>query len=155
MQAQAKTLLGIVRALARQIEAIKSDQRGVSAIEFSLFAGMLSVGLLNTVDISLYVYKRMEVENATQMGAQAAWKTCDTNKLPATVNCPGLTSAISSAVHSTSLGTKISLQSGSPEEKYYCLNSSGALESVGNVSSSKPSDCSSVGMASLQPTDYI
>ena len=157
MQAQEKALLGIARKVARQIEALSSDQRGVSAIEFSLFAGLLSVGLLNTVDLSFYIYKRMELENATQMGAQAAWKTCDPSQgyLPATQNCPGLTTAITNAVQRTSLGTSVSLQSGSPAEGYYCLNSSGTLQFVGPVTRSKPADCSAAGMSSLQPADYI
>ena len=73
MLAQAKALLGTTRKAVRQIGAISSDQRGVSAIEFSLFAGLLSVGLLNTVDLSFYIYKRMELENATQMAGPASY----------------------------------------------------------------------------------
>ena len=98
----------------------------------------------------------MEVENASQMGAQAAWKTCNpnNNQIPATTNCPGLTTAITNAVQSTSLGTSVSLQSGSPAEGYYCVNSSGALQYVSDVSS-KPTDCTTAGMSSLQPGDYI
>jgi Flp pilus assembly protein TadG len=157
MLAQAKTVLDIVRHVTKKVAAIWSDQQGVSAIEFSLFAGLLSFGLLNTADVSIYVFKRMELENATQMGAQAAWKACDPTKgyLPATVNCSGLTTAITSAVQSTSLGTQVSLQSGSPAEGYYCVNSSGALQYVSAVTSPKPADCSAAGMSNLQPADYI
>jgi Flp pilus assembly protein TadG len=155
MPSQAKTLLGIAKTVARQVAAMRSDQRGVSAIEFAFFAGMLMFGLLNTADISIYIYQRMELENATQMGAQAAWKACDEYHLPATTNCPGLTTAVTNAVRSTSLGTEVSLQTGSPAEGYYCVNSSGDLQYVGPVTSSKPTDCSAAGMSSLQPTDYI
>jgi len=157
MLAKEKNLLDIMRKVTKKVAAIKSDLRGVSAIEFSLFAGLLSFGLLNTADVSIYVYKRMELENATQMGAQAAWKACDPTKghLPATVNCSGLTTAITSAVHSTSLGTRVSLQSGSPAEGYYCVNSSGALQYVSAVTSPKPTDCSAAGMSNLKPADYI
>ena len=152
----AKTLRDVASNAIRQIEALGPDQRGVSSIEFALFAGLLSVGLLNTVDLSLYIYKRLELENATQMGAQAAWKKCDgPTKLPATINCSGLTATITSAVQSTSLGNKVTLQSGSPAEGYYCVNSSGLLQYVGAVTSSKPSDCSAAGMAALTPSDYI
>ena len=107
-------------------------------------------------DVSIYLYQRMELENAAQMGVQAAWKTCDPNnkQLPATTNCPGLTTAITNAVQSTSLGTKASLQSGSPAEGYYCMNSSDALQYISAVSS-KPADCTAAGMPSLQPADYI
>ena len=157
MRAQAKMLLDIARKVTRLVRTLRSDQRGVSAIEFALFGGMLSVSLLNVVDLSIYIYQRMELENATQMAAQAAWKTCDPAQgyLPATINCPGLTTAITNAVHSTALGTRVSLQSGSPAENYYCLDSSGTLQPVAKVTSTKPTDCSAVGMPSLQPTDYI
>src|SRR5947209_259897 len=119
MSATEKHLLEIMRMVTEKIAAISADQRGVSAIEYSFFAGMLSLGLLNTADVSLYIYKRMELENATQMGAQAAWKTCNAPKLlPATTNCPGLNTAVTNAVQSTSLGSKVALQSGSPAEGY-------------------------------------
>lgn len=138
----------------RPLASMWPDQRGVSAIEFSLFAGMLSISVLNVVDISAYIYKRMEAENATQMGAQAAWKACNVNQLPATTNCPGLNSAITKAIQSTSLGSAVSLQAGSPTEGYYCLNDSGTLQHVSSVSS-RPTDCSAAGHPDAQPEDYI
>jgi len=156
ISANGKTLCDLVRNATKKVAAIRSDQRGTSAIEFSFFAGLLSLAMLNMTDVSIYLYKRMEIENAAQMGAQAAWKTCDpnNNQVPATTNCPGLTTAITNAVQSTSLGTSVSLQSGSPAEGYYCVNSSGALQYVSGVSS-KPADCTAAGMPSLQPRDYI
>jgi Flp pilus assembly protein TadG len=157
MRAVRESHLGMMRKLAEKIAAIRSDQRGTSALEFAIFAGILSFGLLNTADISIYIYKRMQVENATEMAVQAAWKTCDPNQnqLPATTSCPGLTTAITNAVHSTTLGTQVSVQAGSPSEAYYCLNSSGALQNVGAVTSPPPADCSATGNATQQPADYI
>ena len=145
------------RELRGKAAELASDQGGAAAVEFALFGSLLVVGLLNMVDVSIYLYRSMELDNATQMGAQTVWKTCDPSKgyLPATTSCPGLNSAITTAIHSTSLGTQVSLQSGSPAENYYCLDSSGSLQSVGAVTSPPPSNCSSVGMANLQPTDYI
>src|SRR3974390_3502250 len=95
-----------------------SDEKETSAIEFAFFASILSFAILNVADISIYLYKRMQVENATQMGAQAAWKGSDPsqNQIPATTNCPSLTTAITNAIHSTSLSTAVSLQAGSPAE---------------------------------------
>jgi Flp pilus assembly protein TadG len=154
ISANGKNLLDLMRKVTKKVAAIRLDQRGTSAIEFSFFAGLLSLGMLNVTDVSIYLYQRMELENATQMGVQAAWKTCDPNQLPATTNCPGLTTAITNAVQSTSLGTKASLQSGSPAEGYYCMNSSHALQYISAVSS-KPADCTAAGMPSLQPADYI
>jgi Flp pilus assembly protein TadG len=154
MLAKEKSLLDIASKVITKVAALRLDRRGTSAIEFSFFAGLLSLGMLNMTDVSIYLYQRMELENAAQMGAQAAWKTCNpiNNQVPATTNCAGLTTAITNAVQSTSLGT--SVQSGSPAEGYYCVNSSGALQYVSNVSS-KPADCTAAGMPSLQPGDYI
>jgi Flp pilus assembly protein TadG len=129
------------------------DSRGTSAIEFAFIAPFLIIALLNVSDISIYIFQRMQVENAAQMGAQAAWKTCSLAQLPATTNCPGLNQAVQTAVQSTSLGTRVSL-SGSPSEGYYCVNASNALQYMSGVGS-KPSDCSSAGAPSGQPGDYI
>ena len=68
-------LLDDVRKMTKKIAAIRSDQRGVAAIEFALFGGLMSLAMLNVTDIAVYIYQRMQVEYATQMGAQAAWKT--------------------------------------------------------------------------------
>jgi Flp pilus assembly protein TadG len=151
--ARARTMLH-VRRLCESLEALGRDRRGTSAIEFAFFASFLSVALLNVADISIYVFERMQVENATQMGAQAAWKACDTTQLPATTNCPGLATAVTHSVQSTSLGSRVKLQSNSPSEGYYCVNSSGVLQYVSDVNS-KPADCSAAGNPGLNPGDYI
>jgi len=126
----------------------------VAAVEFGFFAIILSLALANVTDVSIYIYQRMQVENATEMAAQAAWKTCDPSQLPATVNCAGLATALANAVQSTSLGTRVSLMAGSPSEGYYCVNTLNALQYVSDVTS-KPADCTAAGMPSLQPGDYI
>ena len=140
--------------ITKHIAALRADRRGVAAIEFAVFAGLISIGMLNVTDIAVYVYQRMQVEYATQAGAQAAWHTCNLNQLPATNNCSGLNTAVTNAVQSTSLGTRVTLQSGSPAEGYYCVNSSNALQYVADVNH-KPTDCSSVGSPGLLPGDYI
>jgi Flp pilus assembly protein TadG len=139
--------------LARKTRAGWADQRGVAAIEFGIFAVLLSAALANVTDVSIYIYQRMQVENATEIAAQAALKTCST-KLPATTNCPGLLAAMQNSLQSTSLGAAVALQSGSPTEGYYCINASNALQYVSDVSS-KPADCTAAGMPALQPGDYI
>lgn len=146
--------LGQSAAGPSQVRVALSDKNGAAAIEFAFFAGLIAIVMLNVVDVSTYIYKRMELENATQMGAQAAWAACDQYHLPATTNCPGLATAISNAIQSTSLGGSVSLQSGSPAEAYYCLSSSGALQYVGDASS-RPVDCSAVGKSNERPADYI
>ena len=144
---------GFASRLARKTRAAWADHRGVAAIEFGIFAVLLAGSLANVADVSIYIYQRMQVENATEVAAQAALKTCST-KLPATTNCPALLTAMQNALQSTSLGTSVAFVTNSPTEGYYCINSSNALQYVGDVSS-KPADCTAAGMPALQPGDYI
>jgi len=138
------------------------DNRGTAAIEFAAVAMLLVVILGNVVDFGVYEYRTMQVEDAAQIGAQTAWKTCNTtNLLPATQNCTtsngaaaNLNAAITTAIQSTSLGSRATLATGYPAEGYYCVNTSGALQSVGSLSS-KPTDCSAAGNASASPGDYV
>lgn len=133
----------------------RCDRRGTAAIEFGAGAMFLIVGVLNAVDMGLYEYKRMEVENAARAAVQVAWKSCnDSSLLPATMNCSGLSAAITAAIQGTTLGTTVSVASGYPMEGYYCVNASGALELVGSLSS-PPTDCSAAGNANASPGDYI
>ena len=140
--------------ISKYLATLRSDRRGVAAIEFAIFASLISIGMLNVTDVAVYVYQRMQVEYATQAGAQAAWHTCDINHLPATNNCSGLNTAVTTAVQSTSLGTNVTLQTGSPSEGYYCVNSSGIMQYMNDVNH-KPTDCSAAGSAGVQPADYI
>jgi Flp pilus assembly protein TadG len=139
------------RRIGRLFHRLRRDERGVAAIEFAFIAGTLAVAILNTVDVGMYAFKKMEVENASQMGGQAAWKTCDLQHLPATTQCSGLTSAVTTAVHATSLGSSVGLSG--PTEGYYCVNSSGALVYASDVST-KPANCSAYGGTS-SPGDYV
>jgi Flp pilus assembly protein TadG len=141
------------RGLRNLYGRLRRDSRGVAAIEFALIAGTLSLGVLNVVDIGVFAYKRMQVENAAQMGAQAAWKACDLQHIPATTQCTGLSTAVTQGVQGTSLGTHVTVASGFPAEGYYCISSGGALTYVHDVTS-KPADCSSVG-GTTSPIDYL
>ncbi|HEV2560787.1 MAG TPA: TadE/TadG family type IV pilus assembly protein [Rhizomicrobium sp.] len=136
------------------VRALRSDQRGVAAVEFALIASVLCVTGMNVVDIAMYTYEAMEVETAAHTGAMAGWKACDLSSLPATVNCSGFNSAVTAGIQSTSLGKSVTLTSGSPSEGYYCVNSANALQYMSSVSS-KPADCSAAGTPSLSPGDYI
>jgi uncharacterized membrane protein len=138
------------------LHLFRRDTRGTAAIEFAGASLLLVAGLLNAVDLGYYEHRRMEVENAAQVGAQAAWTTCNdvSSMLPATQKCAGLNAAITAAIQSTSLGTAVTLAAGFPAEGYYCVNGSNALQSVGSLSS-KPADCTAAGNASASPGDYI
>ena len=131
----------------------RKDCRGVAGVEFALVGGFLCLAVVNVADIGIYLYKRMNVENAALVGAMNALKACDATALPATVNCPGLNAAVTAAIQSTSLGAAVTL-SGAIAEGYYCVNSSNALQYVSSVAS-KPADCSAAGMPALKPADYV
>jgi Flp pilus assembly protein TadG len=137
----------LARALARETS-------GVAAIEFGMIAIVMAAGTANAADVAIYLIDRLQVENATEMGAQAAWQACDLSHIPATTKCSGLTSAVTAAIQRTSLGTHVTLQSGSPAEGYYCVSSSGALQYVSGVST-RPADCTAAGTPSNVPADYI
>jgi Flp pilus assembly protein TadG len=148
----------------KKLRRFCANAKGLVAIEFALTGLTLALGLLNAVDVGYYVYRRMEVENAAEAGAQAAWKSCGQNTLPATQNCSGLNSAITASIQNTSLGTAVTLASGYPEEGDYCINASNVLQCVGSLSTTAPANCSATGQqqtctaagnASATPGDYI
>ncbi|MDQ6702319.1 MAG: pilus assembly protein [Pseudomonadota bacterium] len=146
-------------SISRKLRLFGAAARGVAGIEFAIIGPLLALGLVNAVDVGYYAYQRMEVENAAEAVAQAAWKNCNnltTTMLPATINCPGLNDAINTAIKSTSLPRPPTLASGTgainpnPGEGYYCVNSSNVLQYQGSVSS-PPTACSS----GVTPGDYL
>lgn len=146
--------LRIAARIVKRLGRFGAAAKGLVAVEFALTGTMLAYGLLNAIDLGYYIYRRMEVENAAEVGAQAATTTCKQAQLPATTKCSGLNAAITSAIQNTSLGTAVSLALGYPTEGYYCTNSSNALQFCGSVSS-KPANCSCAGNASDRPADYL
>jgi len=134
---------------------ILRDSRGVAAIEFAFVALFLGVSVLNVADIGIYLYKRMQVENAAQMGTIGALGACDPDHVPATLagKCPGLNAAVTAAIQSTSLGSSVTL--GALTEAYYCVSSSDALQLMPGGVANKPSNCSGAGMPALKPVDYL
>lgn len=140
-------------AARRLLGRFRRDERGVAAVEMALITGIFSVAMLNAVEVGRYAYILMEIGQATQAGAQAAYVTCDSNHLPATQNCPSLDSAVTTAIQSTSLGARVSIN-GAISEGYYCLNNTGALVYASDVNN-RPSDCSAYGEAALSPSLYL
>jgi Flp pilus assembly protein TadG len=93
------------------------DTRGTSAIEFAAAATLLIALLTNALDFNDYEYRSMQVADAAQVGAQNAWKKCNSaSSLPATQNCSGLNATVTTAIQSTALGSRVSLVPGYPEE---------------------------------------
>jgi Flp pilus assembly protein TadG len=132
---------------------LRDDRRGVAAVETALIGSIFCIALLNVVEVARYAYLRTEVATATQIGAQAALMACDPAHLPATVNCPDLNAAVTTAIHGTSLASAVSL-SGAVAEAYYCLNGSGALTYAADLDH-KPADCGAFGNAAAKPVLYL
>lgn len=135
-----------------------SEQCGAAAVEFALVLTLLTVPLLNVADFAFYAWDRMQLDNAAQSAAQAAWAECDPSKLPATSNCPNIGAKVSAGAHLTSLGGAVNVASGTstPPEGYYCTDTSGNLVPAGPITSARPANCSaSGGLSSDVPGDYV
>jgi Flp pilus assembly protein TadG len=138
----------------RLLRRFRRDERGVAAIEAAFVTSAFAIAMLNAVEVGRYAYILMEADQATQVGAQAALVACDAQHVPATQSCPNLSTAVTTAIQGTTLGSNMSLN-GAITEGYYCLNAAGALVFASNVSS-KPANCSSaVGNANLSPVLYL
>ena len=85
-------------------------------------------------------------------GAQAALVTCSATQTPVTSNCSAVASAITTALQGTSLGSGIT-QQGALTERWYCVNSGGALQDMA-AAANKPSNCSAAGGSGL-PGLYV
>jgi Flp pilus assembly protein TadG len=143
------------RHIFPRLRRLAHANAGNAAIEFALVSTVLVPVLLNVVDFSFLIWAKMQVENAAQMGAQAAYVTCSSGPLPAKTNCASLNSAITTAAQGTSLSTGVSLSGGSPTENYGCTSGT-TVRSVGTYSSPpSPFDCSAVGDPSSTPGDYV
>jgi Flp pilus assembly protein TadG len=134
------------------------DARGAAAAEFALVLTLLAIPILNAVDLGIYAYQRMELDNAAQVAAQAAWAIVPNCALPVTAsgNCSGLTSKINTALQSTPLGTKVTVSS--TTENYYCVKTSNSrLVTTGSFPTKpNPDNCASAGGLSTDtPGDYI
>jgi Flp pilus assembly protein TadG len=130
------------------------DQDGAAAIETALIGSMFVALVLNTVEIGRYGFHSMQLANATQAGAQAAVTICDPeDQTPVTTKCTALTSAVTAAVKSSSLGTAVNLN-GSPTEGWYCVTAAKTLMAVGSLNS-KPANCSAAGDVNARPGLYL
>jgi hypothetical protein len=132
------------------LAAFLTARGGAAAAEFALVLGLLAIPVLNIVDLGIYAYQRMELDNAGQAAAQAAWAIVPTCTLPVTVagNCPSLAGTINTAIQSTSLGTAVTK---SYAENYYCVSAStNQLVVVGSFPDTRP-NCSD----GLPAGDYL
>src|SRR5437870_6466727 len=86
------------------------DSSGIAAVEFGLMAPLLALSIICTVDLGLGIYRKMQVQNAAQAGAEYA------------VTHGYLASAIATA---TTSATSFSAIKASPEPTRYCGCASG------------------------------
>ena len=135
------------------IHRFSRDQKGVAAIEMALVSVMFGAALINAVEIGRYGLALMQVDNAAQAGVAAVNHSCDNEHLPATQNCANLYSTVSTAVQSTTLGNRITVQ-GQISEGWYCINSGQALQYMAPVSA-KPADCAAAQNMTGTPGLYL
>jgi Flp pilus assembly protein TadG len=139
--------------LAQFFRRFGAAQDGLAAIEMSLVAVFFSAALINAVEIGRYGMALMQVSNAAQAGVAAANHSCDVEHLPATQNCSSLYSAVGTAVQSTSLGNRVSVQ-GQISEGWYCINGTKTLQYMAPVTS-KPADCTAANNTTGSPGLYL
>jgi Flp pilus assembly protein TadG len=141
------------------------DVKGSASVEFVLWLPIVLYPLFNVVDLSIYTYKRMEVEVSAHAAVQAAWHTCNSTNLLPTKNCAGVLTVMQTAAQSTQLGTAVSLPAANVAESFLCSNGSGVralVKPTGEVDGSTtklptgPSTCATVITGStIAPGDYI
>ena len=142
-------MLAVKSWLAR----LARDERGVAAIEAAAVGSLLSVTLLNAVEIGRYAYTTTQVAAAAQAGAQGALIACPTDKTPATLECPELQTAVTTALQGSSLGDDIR-RHGDLHEAWQCINASGQLQEMASAGS-RPDDCSGAGDPAQKPGLYL
>ena len=129
---------------------------GAAAAELALILPSIAFILLNVVDLSTYIYAKMQVDLAAHEAVGAARVLCATSaQLPATLNCgTTLPGTMDAAAQSTSLNSGVTLSG--TAEGYYCASTSGDLVKVADASATPPVDCSAtVAGSTSAPGDYI
>src|SRR5581483_8750661 len=95
------TAISLYSRLRPACRAYITNAAGAAAAEFALILTLLTIPLLNVFDIGVYVYDRMQLDNAAQVAVQTAWAQCaPSGDVPATVNnnCAGLAAAMTTAL---------------------------------------------------------
>jgi len=138
------------------LRRLLNDCGGAAAAEMALIVPGIAFIVLNVVDLSTYVYEKMQVGLAAQEAVGAARVLCDTAaELPAKKNCGGtLSSTMTAAAQTTSLGTSVTITA--TGEVYNCADSTGTFVQVANYDGTPPATCAgSVTGSTSAPGDYI
>jgi Flp pilus assembly protein TadG len=96
---------GLLNDLRERLRAAVRDTRGAAAIEFGIMVPLLTLAVVSVIDIGLAVYRKMQVENAAQAGAQYA--------IARGFDSTGVSSAVTSATNSTAI-------TASPQPVQFC-----------------------------------
>jgi Flp pilus assembly protein TadG len=141
--------------MRRTIRRLIRHQGGAAAVEMAAVGALFLVASMSAADIGRYAYQTSEVNAAAQAGAQAALVACDVEHTPATINCPELNQAVTTAIQTTGLAQNVTLV-GAITEGYYCLDTNNVLQKAGPASA-EPADCSKVANANpdAAPTLYL
>ena len=135
----------------RLLPRFLADRRGVAAAEMALVLPAVAFIVLNVADLGLYIFARMQVDLAAQAAVGAARVQCDTPAELPISNCSGLSTTMTNAAQTTSLGSAVTL--GTPTDAKYCANTSGELRAPIPANAAT---CSGVVTGSTsKPGDYI
>lgn len=97
--------------LRRSLGRAADDCRGAAAVEFGIIVPLLTLMTISVTDIGLAVYRKMQVENAAQAGAQYAMVNG--------FDSASIVSAVTSATNSTAI-------TASPAPAKFCGCASGS-----------------------------
>jgi Flp pilus assembly protein TadG len=122
------------RSMFTRLRRYGRNTHGAAAAEFAIWLVVLVPAVLNALDVGFYAYDKMQVANAAQAGAQAAyaaWANCLAQTQ--TSNCSGFSTAVSTAITNSSfIGGSVSKGTTTSTEGYYCADvATGSLASNG------------------------
>lgn len=133
------------------------DSSGAVAAEMAMILPGIAFVLLNVVDLSMYIWTKMQVDLAAHEAVGFVRATCgdDDDELPATYpadNCnPDLSGDMTDAAQTAIAGVTL----GTPTEGWYCVNAEGDLQETGTLAA-PPADCNGVVAGDVtKPGNYI
>jgi len=85
----------LLHSLTGHVRAAIGDKRGVAAAEFGILIPILSLMVVSVTDIALALYRKMQVENAAQAGAQYA--------IARGFDVSGISNAVTNATNATDI----------------------------------------------------
>jgi Flp pilus assembly protein TadG len=134
--------------MRRVLRSYARSERGASAVELAFALFLLTIPILNVVDLAFYAFNWMQTQNAAQMGAQAAFSNCNSaNTLPAATNCYGaynsadnltLYDVVTQGIQESALNSSVAVNNSVVVDGYYCSTTSNVLTQVGNLGYAYP-----------------